>query len=84
MVFGDRLKTRVVELFPIVDAEVQGATHEAKGFILSIHGPTDLCHGGVEKKMGWVMVGESLLSVGVIAPGVGADFLSTGICRARA
>jgi len=34
------------------------------------------------KKMGWV--GESLLSAGVIAPGVGARFLSTGICRARA
>jgi len=33
--------------------------------------------------MGWVTVGESLLSVRVIAPGVGADFLSTGICRAR-
>jgi len=32
--------------------------------------------------MGWVMVGESLLSAGVIAPRVGADFLSTGICRA--
>lgn len=28
------------------------------------------------------MVGESLLSVRVIAPGVGADFLSTGICSA--
>jgi len=29
---------------------------EPKGFVPSIYGPTDLCHGGVEKKMGWVMV----------------------------
>lgn len=30
--------------------------------------------------MGWVIVGESLLSARVIVPGVGADFLSIGIC----
>lgn len=30
--------------------------------------------------MGWVVVGESLLSARVIVPGVGADFLSIGIC----
>lgn len=55
--------------------------HEAKGFIPSTPcGPTDPWRGGIEKKMGWVIVGESLLSARVIVPGVGADFLSIGIC----
>lgn len=55
--------------------------HEAKGFIPSTpRGPTDPWRGGIEKKMGWVIVGESLLSARVIVPGVGADFLSIGIC----
>ena len=55
--------------------------HEAKGFTSSTpRGPTDPWRGGIEKKMGWVIVGESLLSARVIVPGVGADFLSIGIC----
>lgn len=55
--------------------------HEAKGFIPSTPcGPTDPWRRGIEKKMGWVIVGESLLSARVIVPGVGADFLSIGIC----
>ena len=69
------------EPFSTEAARYKEREHEAKGFTLSTpRGPTDPWRGGIEKKMGWVIVGESLLSARVIVPGVGADFLSIGIC----
>lgn len=76
-------KTRVVESFAGSRAKVQEATRSER--IRPFYPRTPrICATEGLKKMGWVMVGESLLSAGVIAPGVGAHFLSTGICRARA
>jgi len=62
----------------LAGAKVQGRT---RGERIRPFYPRICATEGLKKKMGWV--GESLLSAGVIAPGVGARFLSTGICRAR-
>lgn len=74
-------KTRVVELFPSGGRSTRSDTRRKDSSLPSTD--PQICATEGLKKMGWVMVGESLLSVGVIAPGVGADFLSTGICKAR-
>lgn len=69
------------EPFSTEAGKVQGESTRRKDSSLPPPcGPTDPWRGGIEKKMGWVIVGESLLSARVIVPGVGADFLSIGIC----